>query len=124
MYRKIRNHEPVRRTGIKEYSPLLDLEYNFDIIYGVPPDEFHLCKEGLTKQMIGRIVGSTAQVAAEITTEFNHVYMQMKTFSETPRRSRHVKHINKFKGSELGVIMFSGLPALFKDCVPANMPYW
>ncbi len=54
----------------------------------------------------------------------NAAYMARETFSETPRRSMHVKYINKFKGSELGVVMFSALPALFKDCVPANQPHW
>ncbi len=61
--RKIRDNVPVKKTGITQYSALLDLEYPFDIIHDVPADEFHLCKEGLTKQMMVRIFGSTSRIA-------------------------------------------------------------
>ncbi len=115
---------PVSGKGIVEYSPLLDLEYPFDIIFDVPADEFHLCKEGLTKQMLVRIFKGTSQAATEVTAKLNRFYMAMQTFSETPRRSRHVKYVNKFKGSELGVLLLSAMPALFKDCIPEGVGHW
>ncbi len=113
------------RNGIKIHSPLLDLQYPFDIIHDVPVDEFHLLKEGITKLLCVRIFTGSSVAAKEITAAFDEIFVRTRVFSETPRRPRSVcRSINKFKGSEYGTLMLSGLPALFHDCIEGTSVYW
>ncbi len=79
-------------------SPLLDLEYPFDIIHDVPVDEFHLLKEGIMKQICIRIFTGTSVTAQEVKVAFDEVFPRMRVFSETPRRPKSLRHCNKFKG--------------------------
>jgi hypothetical protein len=84
--------------GILGYSPLLNLP-DFDIIHSIPVDEFHLLREGLTKNMGMRIlIHSTVPVAKTALKRVNRVYCTMKVFSDLPRRTRSLKRLADFKG--------------------------
>ncbi len=60
-----------------------------------------MLKEGITKHMLGKIFNSKSVTSREITRQFEQEYLKMKVFSETPRRPRKLKNLNKFKGEML-----------------------
>lgn len=137
-YRRIRDEVPTseaRQKGVLQYSPLLDLAYPFDLVQDVPLEEFHLLKEGITKKVLADIFQSKSRHSASILEKFNRDYMKMRVFSQMSRRSRSLLHFSEFKGtsqiinrrvrvtvlmpwalagSEMGQLLFSALPMLFK----------
>ncbi len=96
------------------YTPLLDLQYPFDIVHDVPVDDFHLFKEGITKKIAVRIFKGTSAAAKEVTRAFDELFVRMRVFSESPRRTRSVNDVKKFKGkiSEVSVRNMEGLLSL------------
>ena len=98
------------RKGVVNDTPLLDVP-NFDVIWDVPLDEFHLIKEGLTKLMLDRMgfaslnidgprrdgAGRRHSHAREVLIKLNHAYCNMAVFSETCRRPRPLK-LGQLKG--------------------------
>ncbi len=101
MYRKIRDNVPVENThGITGYSPLLDLNMDFNIVDDVPIDEFHIIKEGLVKQALTRLFLKNA-VSQDVLKAFNSKYMKMRTFKDFTRRTRTLQQMPDFKGSYL-----------------------
>ena len=99
-------------TGIRAYSPLYDIGEHFSIIWNVPTEEFHLCKEGVTKGIIKRLFeDSSTQTSREILRLWTDIYERTRVFSETARRTRRIAS-GQMKGSEFGVILFAAFPAL------------
>ncbi len=43
------------RHGIQDFSPLFDLLYDFDVVWDISLDRFHLLFEGNTKKMMRRM---------------------------------------------------------------------
>lgn len=137
--RKIKNEELVRnKYGITGYSPLLDLP-GFNIVHDVPLDEFHLIKEGLVKMAVTRLFRAN-RAANEVKKKFNRRYLKMRTFKDSPRRTRSLNNLPDFKGAtnmctspsltvdkylilfpdqhagtEYGILVFSAFPYLFKE---------
>ena len=100
-----------RRFGITCRSPLLDLP-NFDIIYDVPLDEFHLIKEGIIRRMLSAMfVDTTHRDSKEILRRLSRCWEVLKVFSESARRTDKLR-IPQLKGSELGVMGYTVFPHL------------
>ena len=97
-------------------SPLLDLESGLDIVWGLPLDEFHLVKEGLTKLMLSRMLWTTQhRESRDLHNKMNLAYRNMAVLSEMPRRTRSIQQ--HMKGSELGVIAMSLFPHVAADLI-------
>ena len=85
--------------GVKGYSPLLDLNTDFDIVHDVVVDEFHLIREGLAKNLIGRIVNCQAAQYQAVLRQFDEIYQDMRVFSELGWKTRSIKsNFAYFKG--------------------------
>lgn len=84
--------------GIKGYSPLLDLNNSFDIVKDVVPDEFHLVREGMTKQLLLRLANSKTQSFERVWSAFSDVYQDMRVFAELGWRTRSLENFAFFKG--------------------------
>ena len=106
--------------GVKTDTPIYRLPEPFDVVHHIPPEEFHLLKEGLGKLLIKRMLeDSTAEDARTLFKAWNSEYQATAVFHETPRCSRTIA-TGQLKGSELGVLIFSAFPSLLKlmdDCV-------
>jgi hypothetical protein len=90
----------------------------------VPPEEFHLLKEGLTKQMLTRLfVSRKGRRSREIMDMFSGAYQRMTVFTETARRPRKIQ-VLQMKGSELGVIAMAVFPSLFRDFMHGSSSDW
>lgn len=112
------------RKGIQLFSPLLDLVPPIDIVWDLPADEFHLCKEGLTKQILKRCFVDRQTVhSRRIHRELSDTYTATKVLSETSRRPRKL-HILQMKGSEFGVLQFASFPALVGDILDGYSEFW
>lgn len=98
--------------GLKAWSPLHLLPQPFSFIFSVPPEEFHLIKEGLTKLIIRRLFESTSAAASqELLGRWSDIYESAQVFSETPRRTKAIQ-TSMMKGSELGYVAYAGFPVL------------
>ena len=76
------------------------------------PEHFHLCLEGMTKMMIRRMFeDSKTNESKALLKRWDHDYMEMRVFHETPRATRNIE-TKKLKGSELGTVAYSAFPAL------------
>ena len=82
---------------MKHDTPLFDLN-DFDVIWDVPIEEFHLCKEGITKLMMDRMFNSAAEATVRLLGQFSRMYCRLQVFSETSRRTREIK-LKQLKGS-------------------------
>ncbi len=99
------------RRGVVADSALYDLE-NFNIIWQIPIDVFHLCFEGITKQMLKRMFVSHNTVESRgILAETSFLYRKMRVLTEIARRTRALK-IPELKGSELCLITLTLLPTM------------
>ncbi len=94
---KILHEEPTRTWGITAYSPLLDLQGDFDIVHDVPIDPFHNINEGLVKLAMTRLLRKNA-TSKEIINRFDRQYVKMRTFRDSPRQTRSLKRLGDFKG--------------------------
>ncbi len=97
-HRKILNEEPTTAYGITGYSPLLDVDGGFDIVHDIPIDPFHNINEGLVKLAMTRLFRKNA-TSKEILKRFNHKYLAMRTFRDSPRQTRSLKRLPDFKGN-------------------------
>lgn len=112
------------REGIVDFSPLLDLNTPFDIIWDMPAESFHLILEGLTKQMLIRMFASrNTKYSRHLLVTLSGAYKTLKVFSETARWGRSIV-LSQLKGSELGVFTFSLLPAFAVDMIDSDERFW
>ena len=110
--------------GVVTDTPLYRLPEPFDIIYHIPPEEFHLLKEGVGKLLIKRMLeDSKAADAKDLYKAWNKEYMATAVFHETPRSSRAISSA-QMKGSELGVLIFSAFPCLLTLMGDLEGPKW
>ena len=117
------NDPTVDARGITGTTPLYRLA-NFNIIFDVVMDEFHLCKEGLAKLMLKRMFeDSTAVECRNIYHEWNNAYQATSVLSEIPRCARNIS-TGKLKGSELTVLIHSTFPFLIKVMQQGTYKYW
>ncbi len=89
---KLLNEEPTNTWGLTAYSPLLDLQGNFDIVHDIPIDPFHNINEGLVKLAITRLLSKNA-TSKEIIARFDSKYVKMRSFSTSPRQTGSPKRI-------------------------------
>ncbi len=101
-FRRVSTNGLAHEKGIKERSPLLDLDPQLDIVHDAGPDEFHLIREGLTKAILKSLNQGTSRKYARVWDAFDDIFSSMRVFSETPWRTRSMKDISYFKGSYLG----------------------
>ncbi len=102
------------------YTPLLDLQTEFDVVWDMPPEEFHLIKEGVTKQILYRMfVNRESTTALGLLAALNQAYKNLQIFTETPRKPRNID-VLRMKGSEFGTIGMSVFPVLFKDLMKVS----
>ncbi len=94
---KQKNEEVVKAYGVTSYSPLLDVPGGFDIVHGLPIDQFHNIFEGLVKLAMTRLLRPNA-ISKKIKARFNKQYMLMRTFKDSPRRTRSLNNLPDFKG--------------------------
>ena len=98
--------------GITGNTPLYRVPPPFSVIWDIPTEEFHLCKEGITKLLVKRLLeDSKAKTAKKIKAEWSEIYENTRVFSETARRTRQIS-TSQMKGSEFGVLLFSAFPSL------------
>ena len=89
------------------FSPLFDLQTPFDIVWGIPVDQFHLIFEGIVKEMLRRMfVARTTKVSRRFHRALSDMYRATRVFSETPRASRPLQ-LSSLKGNEYGVLTLS-----------------
>ena len=101
-----------------------DVGDDFSIIWNLPTEEFHLCKEGITKTIIKRLLeDSTSKIAKEIHARWSEVYERTKVFTETARRTRRIA-TGDMKGSEFGVVLFAAFPSLVLILQEYNVEHW
>jgi hypothetical protein len=127
--------------GVVAYSPLVELPAPFSLITDVPPEEFHLIKEGVGRLMFKRFFEeSKRKKNAELLESWNELYLSTRLLSEMTRRSRRIlisqlkgqcrldtscycfyecfcEHVLKcisihFSGNELGVLIMGTIPSL------------
>ncbi len=99
--------EPGECNGILGFSPLLDLQSDFDIVYDIPADQFHLLFKGMCKEMMRRMfTGETTRDSLDIHRSLSEIFQSTKVFSETPRKTRPLVW-STLKGHEYGLITFS-----------------
>ncbi len=97
------------RQGIQDFSPLFDLLYDFDVVWDVSLDPFHLLFEGNTKEMMRRMfTGEKTQVSRAFHRLLSRTYENTKVFTETPKRTRTLVS-GTLKGHEYGLLTFSVL---------------
>ena len=97
---------------------------NFNIIFDVVMDEFHLCKEGIAKLMLKRLFeDSQKSECKDIYNEWNNAYQATSVTSEIPRCSRNIS-TGKLKGSELTALIHSTFPFLLKVMQQGTYSYW
>ena len=120
-----RFREPGESKGILEFSPLLDLQSDFDIIWNIPADQFHLLFEGICKECLRRMfVSETTRDSLDIHQSLSEMYQSTKVFSETPRRTGPLV-LSTLKDHEYGFITFSVLiPFAVKILAPATSGKW
>ncbi len=94
---KIRDEIPVRTYGINAYSPLLELDGGFDIVNDIPIDQFHNIFEGIVKLSMTRLFRRNV-VADQVLKRFNRRFVRMRTFKDSPRKTRSINHLPDFKG--------------------------
>ncbi len=105
---------PEKCYGITSRSPLLDLP-DFDIVYDVPLDEFHLIKEGIIKRLMGAMfLDSTHRDNRELLSRLSQCWERLRVFSENARRTDSLK-VAQLKGSELGVLGYTVFPYLASE---------
>ncbi len=97
------------RQGIQDFSPLFDLLYDFDVVWDVSLDPFHLLFEGNTKEMMRRMFnGEKTKVSRAFHRLLSRLYENTKVFTETPKRTRTLVTA-ALKGHEYGLLTFSVL---------------
>ncbi len=97
-FSRVRDGRYPIKYGIVDYSPLMDLRQEFDIVMDIPLEEFHLIKEGLTKAMFNRVLQGQSRAAKEVQEKFTEALDKVRVFSELPRRSRSLDQLGHFKG--------------------------
>jgi len=108
-----------------EKSPLTRLPEPFDIANNVALDEFHLCKEGVTKRLLEPLLKSKSRECRDLQNKLALPLLLLRVFSETPRSVGHIKNVGEFKGSEWGTLMFTVLPYLSTDeAIPSTSEKW
>ncbi len=65
----------------------------------VVPDEFHLVREGITKQLLLRLANSRTQSFERVWSAFSDVYQDMRVFAELGWRTRSLDNFAFFKGN-------------------------
>ncbi len=95
------------RQGITAFSPLFDLQSPFDIVWGLPVDQFHLIFEGIVKEMLRRMfVARDTKESRRFHRGLSNLYRSTRVFSETARASRSLQ-LSSLKGNEYGVLTLS-----------------
>ena len=78
----------------------------------MPPEDFHLNKEGLAKMFIKRLMEETNTVESRaVLEEWNDAYGAAALVYELGRCTRKIA-TGGFKGSEFGVLLHSAFPCL------------
>ncbi len=97
------------RQGITLFSPLFDLLTPFDIVWGLPVDQFHLIFEGIVKEMFRRMfTARSTKVSRRFHRALSDLYRATRVFTETPRPTKALV-LSTLKGHEYGVLTFSVL---------------
>ena len=103
------------RKGIKGDTPLYDLKGDFDVVWDIPPESFHLISEGITKQILTRLIVKRQDKASDcLRQRLDEAYSSMRVFSEMSRRTSKLNVAN-LKGSDLTMMTLSVLPSLVVD---------
>ena len=111
------------RKGVIADSALHDLP-GFDVVWDCPIEEFHNCKEGMSKQIHHRaLVKKKTRYSARILAQYSALYEEMAVFSESPRRTRHIA-LGQFKGNEFGLLTLSALPTLCYELIRSKKAEW
>ena len=78
----------------------------------IPPEEFHLIKEGITKLLIFRLLESSKNAATKaLLQRISTLFRSASACSETPRRTADISSA-QMKGCELGLVAFVAFPVL------------
>ncbi len=120
-----RFQDPGECHGILGFSPLLDLQSDFDIVYDIPADQFHLLFEGMCREMMRRMfIAETTRDSMDIHRALSDIFQATKVFSETPRKTRPLVW-STLKGHEYGLITFSlTIPLALDVLEPAVDGVW
>ena len=106
------------------YTVLYELLEPFSIVWSLPPDEFHLVKEGLTKLIVKRLFeDSSTRTSKAIFTRWNMAYELCRVFTESARRTRKIA-TGSMKGSEFGVLVYSAFPVLVEILEDYEAGHW
>ena len=104
-------------------SALYDIT-NFDFIWGMAIDVFHICFEGISKLMLVRLfVLRTSKESRELLAEISFMYVGTRVFTETARKARRIQ-VKMLKGNELAVLTLSVFPAIVFCIIEGNTNYW
>ncbi len=96
----------------------------FDVVWDCPIEEFHNCKEGLSKQVHHRgFVKKTSVYSQSDLSEYSQLYESMPVFSESPRRTRAIC-VGQFKGNEFGLLTLSAMPTLAYQLIRSKKDEW
>ena len=97
------------QQGILEFSPLFDLQGDFNVVWDVSLDPFHLLFEGNTKEMLRRMFGGEkTKESRAFHRLLSRMYENTKVFSEAPKRTSTLV-LSNLKGHEYGLLTFSVL---------------
>ncbi len=108
------------RQGIIYYTPILDLHEPFDIVWDMPPEQFHLIYEGITKQILQRMFDTSSTVhSRQLLYTLDETYSSLQVFTETPRKPRKIC-VLRMKGSEFATLAMSVFPVLIKDLLSSK----
>ncbi len=112
-----------KSKGVVADSALYDIT-NFDFIWGLAIDVFHICFEGISKLMLVRLfVLRTSKEFRELLMEISFMYEGTRVFSETARKTRRIQ-VKMMKGNELAVLTLSIFPAIVFCIIEGNTNYW
>ena len=114
----------VKKKGIISNTPLYRVPAPFNPILSVPPDEFHLGKEGLAKLIFKRLFEDTNTAESrEVYEEFNDAFVAAAVVKELGRCTRSI-NTKGMKGSELGLLLHSGFPYLIELMNDRRQDHW
>ena len=112
-----------KQEGVIDDSALHDLE-GFDVVWDSPIEEFHNCKEGISKQIHHRgFVKKTTVYSRKILSEYSKLYETMTVFSESPWKTRAIT-VGQFKGNEFGLLTLSAMPTLAYQLIKSKKDEW
>ncbi len=111
VFRTNTHAKPEVSMGVIADSALYDFP-DFDFVWAVAIDIFHLGWEGISKLKLVRLFVNCKNAEARgLLEQFSFFYEKMKVFSETANTSRRIA-VKQLKGNELAVLTMSAFPHL------------